>query len=102
MIGTLCAGCLAAPAFAECRLEFEATGFRECHCGVTLVLTNEGGKTLKEINGFVVSMTDGEQVSRSRGVSFVDLAPGQRASARFETLHAPCDEAREFVFVVGA
>ncbi|RMA41440.1 TroA family protein [Rhodophyticola porphyridii] len=84
------------------RLEFEGTSFREYYCGVTLRMTNESDETLTEINGFVASMKDGEQVGRSRGMSFLNLAPRESGSALFEAPHAPCDEATEYVFIVGA
>jgi hypothetical protein len=93
---------LAGPASADYRLEFEGTSFREYYCGVTLTMTNESDETLTEINGFVASMIDGEQVARSRGMSFLNLAPGESASKLFEAPHAPCDEATDYVFIVGA
>ncbi|MEM1065472.1 MAG: hypothetical protein AAF771_03825 [Pseudomonadota bacterium] len=91
-----------APALADYRLEFEGTSFREYYCGVTLTMTNESDETLTEINGFVASMIDGEPVARSRGMSFLNLAPGESASRLFEAPNAPCDEATEYVFIVGA
>jgi len=102
MMPVLCAACFAGPAFADYRLEFEGTSFRDYYCGVTLTMTNESDETLTEINGFVVSMIEGEQVARSRGMSFLNLAPGESASNLFEAPNAPCDEATEYVFVVGA
>lgn len=102
LTGALCAACVAGPAFADYRLEFEGTSFREYYCGVTLTMTNESDETLTEINGFVASMVDGEQVARSRGMSFLNLAPGESASNLFEAPNAPCDEATEYVFIVGA
>jgi hypothetical protein len=93
---------VAAPAFADYRLELEGTSFRKYYCGVTLTMTNESDDTLTEIAGFVASMVDGEQVARSRGMSFLNLAPGESASNLFEAPNAPCDEATEYVFIVGA
>ena len=95
---------LAAPTagLAEYKLEFEGTSFREYYCGVTLTMTNESDAPLTEINGFVASMIDGEQVARSRGMSFMNLAPGDSATKLFEAPNAPCDEATEYVFIVGA
>lgn len=92
----------AAPAWAEYRLEFEGTSFREYYCGVTLKLTNESDAPLTEINGYVASRIGEEQVGRSRGASFVNLAPGESATALFEAPHAPCDEATQYEFIVGA
>ena len=89
-------------ALADDKLEFDGTSFREYYCGVTLTMTNESDAHLTEINGFVVSMTDGEQVARSRGMSFLNLAPGESATKLFEAPNAPCDEATEYVFIVGA
>ena len=95
--------CLAAsPAWADYKLEFNSTSFREYYCGVTLTMTNESEETLTEINGFVASMVDGEQVARSRGMSFLNLAPGDSMSNLFEAPNAPCDEATEYIFIVGA
>ena len=96
------AAILAAPAWAEYRVEFEGVSFREYYCGVTLTMTNESDETLTEINGFVASLIDGQQVGRSRGMSFLDLAPGESASNLFEAPNAPCDQATEYVFIVGA
>ncbi|MEL6642739.1 MAG: hypothetical protein AAFQ79_02290 [Pseudomonadota bacterium] len=93
---------IATPALAEYRLEFQGTSFREYYCGVTLTMTNDGDETLTEINGFVASMIDGEQVARSRGMSFLNLAPGESEERVFEAPNAPCDEATEYVFIVGA
>ena len=93
---------LAAPAWAEYRLEFEGTCFREYYCGVTLKLTNESDAPLTEINGYVASRIGDEQVGRSRGASFINLAPGESATALFEAPHAPCDEATQYEFIVGA
>ena len=100
--GAILATTIAAPALAEYRVEFEGVSFREYYCGVTLTMTNESDETLTEINGFVASMIDGEQVGRSRGMSFLNLAPGESVSNIFEAPHAPCDEATEYVFIVGA
>lgn len=101
---TLAALTLVAPgaALADYKLEFEGTSFREYYCGVTLTMTNESDAHLTEINGFVASMIDGEQVARSRGMSFLNLAPGDSATKLFEAPNAPCDEATEYVFIVGA
>ena len=101
---TLAALTLVAPgaALADYKLEFEGTSFREYYCGVTLTMTNESEAHLTEINGFVASMIDGEQVARSRGMSFLNLAPGDSATKLFEAPNAPCDEATEYVFIVGA
>lgn len=106
MIGSLSLAALVllAPttAMADYKLEFESTSFREYYCGVTLTMTNESDAHLTEINGFVASMIDGEQVARSRGMSFLNLAPGDSATKLFEAPNAPCDEATEYVFIVGA
>jgi hypothetical protein len=102
LFGVVCAACVAGPAFADYLLEFEGASFREYYCGVTLTMTNESDETLTEINGFVASIIDGEQVARSRGMSFLNLGPGESASNLFEAPNAPCDEATEYVFIVGA
>ena len=93
---------VSSPVAADYRLEFEGTSFREYYCGVTLTMTNESDEALTEINGFVASMIDGEQVARSRGMSFLNLAPGESGTRLFEAPNAPCDEATEYVFIVGA
>lgn len=101
---TIAALALVAPsaALADYKLEFQGTSFREYYCGVTLTMTNESDAHLTEINGFVASMIDGEQVARSRGMSFLNLAPGDSATKLFEAPNAPCDEATQYVFIVGA
>jgi len=83
-------------------LEFSGTSFREYYCGVTLVMTNQSDAPLVEINAFVASYIGDEQIGRSRGASFLNLGPGESASALFEAPHAPCDEATRYEFVVGA
>lgn len=93
---------VAIPTQADYALEFEGTSFREYYCGVTLKLTNESDAPLTEINGFVASFIGDEQVGRSRGASFNNLSPGESASALFEAPNAPCDEATEYEFIVGA
>lgn len=67
------------------------TGARQYYWQVTLALENRGGDALAEVNGHLVSEVEGERVGRSRGASFLDLAPGGRAEAVFETPDAPSD-----------
>lgn len=89
-------------AWAEYQLEFEGTGFREYYCGVKLKLTNKSDQNLTEINGFVLSFIGDEQVGRSRGSSFFNVAAGDSQSKIFEAPNAPCDQAASFKFIVGA
>lgn len=89
-------------AWAEYQIEFEGTGFREYYCGVKLKLTNKSDQNLTEINGFVLSFIGAEQVGRSRGSSFFNVAAGDSQIKTFEAPHAPCDQATKFKFIVGA
>jgi hypothetical protein len=79
-----------------------ATGLGEYYCQVTLTLENRGAGALAKVNGHLVSEVDGERVGRSRGASFLDLAPGATAEAVFETPNVPCDAVTAYRLVVGA
>lgn len=92
----------ATSAAAEYRLTLEGTGLREYYCTVTATLTNESDEPLTEINGYFFSYIGDEKVGRSKGQSFLNLAPGESAVATFETPSAPCDEITRYDFVVGA
>ena len=91
-------------------LALTATGLRDYYCTVTLTLTltlrgDEAvavAVAVAEVNGHLVSEVEGERVGRSRGASFLDLSPGGRAEAVFETPDAPCEAVTAYRFVVGA
>ncbi|MGB3554990.1 MAG: hypothetical protein WBA25_10160 [Jannaschia sp.] len=87
---------------ADWRLELLETGQREYYCTGTIRLTNKGDAALTELSGFFLIEIDGEQVGRSKGNWFLNLAPGASAEAVFETPNAPCAEADRWTFVVGA
>lgn len=84
------------------RLSLTDTGLREYYCTVTLSLENHGAEAVTEINGYLLSEIDGAKVGRSKGASFLNVAPGASAEATFETPNAPCDDVEAYVFVIGA
>ena len=88
---------------ADYKLTLEHTGFREYYCQNTVTQQNMTSETLTEINGFFLIFDDaGNQVGRSRGASFFNVAAGGSASVVFESPNAPCDTAQDFRFVIGA
>ena len=54
------------------------------------------------MNGHFFSFLGDEHVGRSKGASFLNLAPGDSAEAVFETPNAPCDDVTSYRFVIGA
>lgn len=99
---TLMAALAASPAAADYVLAIERTGLREYYCTLTVSLTNTTDETLTEISGFFYSYIGSEQVGRSKGSWFMNVAPGATATATFETPNAPCDTVTRYDFVVGA
>lgn len=92
----------AAPALAEYRLEITETGQRDYYCIITVELTNDSAEPLTEINAFFLNYIGQEQVGRSKGASFFNVAPGASATATFETPNAPCVEVERYDMVIGA
>ncbi|MEL7213706.1 MAG: hypothetical protein AAGK92_13670 [Pseudomonadota bacterium] len=98
---TLCAT-LATSAAADYTLTLQDTGMRSYYCTITVSLTNTTDAPLTEVNGHFFSFLGDEQVGRSKGASFLNLAPGASAQAVFETPNAPCDEVTSYRFIIGA
>lgn len=88
------------------RLEITDIGKRDYYCTVTATLENGSDETLQDLNGYFLSFMDGEKVGRSKGASFLFVAPGASARAEFETPGAPCTEhsteVTSYQFIVGA
>ena len=96
----LAAGPVAAqPAFT---VDAEHSGFRDYYCVTKGTITNTGSEPLREINGYFIIYENGEETARSRGTSFLDLAPGESVEALSEAPQAPCDTATSYAFVVNA
>ncbi|KIC44895.1 hypothetical protein [Tateyamaria sp. ANG-S1] len=97
---------VAAPAFADYSLELTEIGKRDYYCTITVALTNNSDTTLTEINAFFLNHIGEEQVGRSKGASFMNVAPGASASATFETPNAPCSatdtDVESYQMVIGA
>ncbi|MEM7711104.1 MAG: hypothetical protein AAF264_10230 [Pseudomonadota bacterium] len=93
---------LPTPAMADWTLDLIGTGQREYYCTGTVRLTNNGDAPITELSGFFLIHLDGAQVGRSKGTWFLDVPPGGTAEATFETPNAPCAEADDWTYVVGA
>ncbi|MEM8539188.1 MAG: hypothetical protein AAGF56_15165, partial [Pseudomonadota bacterium] len=87
------------PAFT---VDAEHAGFREYYCVTKGMITNTGDTPLREINGYFIIFENGVETARSRGTSFMDLAPGNTVEALSEAPQAPCDTATSYAFVVNA
>jgi len=97
------AGTLAGAAAAEdYRLKLAHTGLRDYYCQITVTLENASDAPLTEINGHFYSYVGSENVGRSKGAWFMNVAPGETAAATFETPNVPCDEVDRYEFVLGA
>ena len=94
------------PALADYSLELTEIGKRDYYCTITVALTNNSDTTLTEINAFFLNHIGEEQVGRSKGASFMNVAPGASASATFETPNAPCSatetQVESYQMVIGA
>ncbi|WP_224826721.1 DUF4232 domain-containing protein [Cognatishimia sp. MH4019] len=93
---------LATTAAADYMLTLQDTGMRSYYCTITVSLTNTTDTPLTEVNGHFFSFLGEEQVGRSKGASFLNIAPGDSAEAVFETPNAPCDEVTSYRFIIGA
>jgi hypothetical protein len=99
----LCGILLAGPAgAADYVLSIEDTGKRDYYCQIMVALENRTDTALTEISGHFFSFVGAEQVGRSKGAWFMNVAPGGRAEATFETPNAPCAAVERYTFVVGA
>lgn len=87
---------------ADYTLRVGDTGKRDYYCTLTAILENGSDVPLTEISGFFYAYVGEEQVGRSKGAWFMNIAPGGRAEAEFETPNAPCQEVDRYVFVLGA
>ncbi|MEM6758777.1 MAG: hypothetical protein AAF601_04800 [Pseudomonadota bacterium] len=94
--------CLAGPVAAEYRVALTDTGKRDYYCTITVTLTNESAEPLTEVNAFFLNFIGEEQVGRSKGASFFNVAPGASASAVFETPNAPCQDVEYYEMIIGA
>ncbi|MEM9524036.1 MAG: hypothetical protein AAF982_08595 [Pseudomonadota bacterium] len=94
--------CLGSMALADYRLDLVGTGLRDYYCTITVTLTNETNAPVTEINGYFLSFVGGKQVGRSKGSSFLNIAPDGTGSTIFETPNAPCDDVTRYEFVVNA
>jgi len=83
-------------------LALKETGKRDYYCTVTIALTNETAEPLTEINAFFLNFIGDTQVGRSKGASFLNVGPGETATATFETPNAPCAEVDSYHMVIGA
>lgn len=83
-------------------LALEGTGKREYYCTKTVSLKNETAEPLIEISGFFYAFVDDEKVGRSKGAWFMNVPPGGKADAVFETPNAPCEAITRYDFVLGA
>ncbi|MEM1073164.1 MAG: hypothetical protein AAF665_16985 [Pseudomonadota bacterium] len=77
-------------------------GMREYYCQITVELENKSDKTLTEVSGYFYNYIGQERVGRSKGTWFMNVAPGEISSAKFETPNAPCTDEVRYEFVVGA
>ncbi|APX14084.1 hypothetical protein [Tateyamaria omphalii] len=105
LIAALCA-VTAGPALADYSVALTDIGKRDYYCTITVELTNNSDTVLTEINAFFLNHIGDEQVGRSKGASFMNVAPGASASATFETPNAPCSatetQVESYQMVIGA
>ncbi|WP_299678697.1 hypothetical protein [uncultured Roseobacter sp.] len=92
----------ATPAVADYTLQITEIGKRDYYCTITVALTNDSAEPLTEINAFFLNYIGEQQVGRSKGASFFNVAPGASATATFETPNAPCGEVERYDMVIGA
>lgn len=108
MLRRLIAVCtvFASPALADYELALTDIGKRDYYCTITVELTNQSETMLTEINAFFLNYVGDTQVGRSKGASFMNVAPGAVASATFETPNAPCSatetQVESYQMVIGA
>lgn len=61
------------------------TGKRDYDCTVSLQTENASDGVLADLNGHLVSLVDADDVGRSKGGPFLNVALGMTVSAGFET-----------------
>lgn len=96
----------ASPVLADYQLALTDIGKRDYYCTITVELTNQSDTILTEINAFFLNYVGDTQVGRSKGASFMNVAPGTVSSATFETPNAPCSaretQVESYQMVIGA
>ena len=92
----------ATPALAEYELALVDTGKRDYYCTITVELIFFFYYSITEIYSFFLNYIGDELVGRSKGSSFMNVAPGASASATFETPNAPCTEVDTYEPIIGA
>lgn len=102
LIAAIAATLTATDVAADYTLTLQDKGMRAYYCTITVSLENTTDAPLTEINGHFFSFLDDAQVGRSKGASFLNVAPGGQAEAVFETPNAPCDDVTAYHFVIGA
>lgn len=97
---------IAGPGLADYQLALTDIGKRDYYCTITVELTNQSDTALTEINAFFLNYVGDTQVGRSKGASFMHVAPGAAASVTFETPNAPCSatetQVESYQMVIGA
>ena len=89
-------------ASADYAIALQDKGLRDYYCTITVRLQNNTDAPLTEINGHFFSFVGEHEVGRSKGASFMNVAPGEIALATFETPNAPCEDVTSYRFVIGA
>ena len=87
---------------ADFVLSLTDTGKREYYCQIMVTLENRSDAVLTEVSGHFFSYLGDAEVGRSKGAWFMNVPPGGRAEAVFETPNAPCDAVERYAFVIGA
>lgn len=98
----LAAGTAAGAQAAEFELSLGEVGLREYYCTAEMTLTNRTDAPVLEVSGHFFLYVGEDQVGRSKGTWFMNLAPGESVTAVFETPNAPCEDVDRYAFVVGA
>lgn len=91
---------------ADYRMTLTDIGKRDYYCTITVRLENLSATALQDLNGFFLSYVGDTESGRSKGASFLNVAPGGSAEAVFETPNAPCSkdatDVTDYRFFVGA
>ncbi|MEM8581736.1 MAG: hypothetical protein AAGA38_16595 [Pseudomonadota bacterium] len=86
----------------EMELTLGEIGLREYYCTHEMTLNNQSQTAVMEVSGHFNFYIGEEQVGRSKGTWFMNIAPGESKTATFETPNAPCNDVERYEFVVGA
>ncbi|MEM1077273.1 MAG: hypothetical protein AAGI09_01995 [Pseudomonadota bacterium] len=87
---------------SEMELTLGEIGLREYYCTAEMTLSNRSDRPVMEVTGHFFLYVGADQVGRSKGTWFMNIAPGESVTAVFETPNAPCDQVERYEFVVGA